>query len=167
METKNRFQQIRYAKVKECQLRYDIKGDLTSESKTQQEFRESSDINNIINKYKKTGILSSGDIKATRSPQYGDFMNTDYVEMHRTIANVQEKFGQLAATKRKEFDNKPELWLAKLEEDEIKRLSDEAEAIEKENSITTDPTKTEETTEVNKTTVEEKSETEEPVTQNS
>lgn len=162
--------QYNYKKVKHCQLRYNVEGDITSKSKTRQEFNEETNINTIIKKYKQNGILRSSDIQSTKKPMYGDYSNIDYVEVHRKMAKVNEGFERLTAKEREEFGNKPELWLEKLENDEntkTKKASDDAEALEKAKKVSEDAKKTEEPEDIKKTTTEEKPKKEETVSQTS
>lgn len=74
-------------------------------SLTQQSMAADADINNIMKKYIKTGVLPNM-IKA--DPQYGDFSSVpDLIEAHQIIAKAEEQFMALPSGVRKEFDNDP------------------------------------------------------------
>lgn len=79
--------------------------DVPGESKTQQQFREECDINNIMAKYKKTGVVNHLN---NTPPTYGDFSNVDdYQTSLHKIQNAHESFNQLPSHIRKKFSNDP------------------------------------------------------------
>lgn len=83
-----------------------------SESLTQQHFKDELDINNIVAKYNKTGVISA--VARTREI-YGDFTEyQDVVENFDKIARAEQMFEQLPATIRNEFNNSPQKLLAAL-----------------------------------------------------
>lgn len=74
-------------------------------SRTKQEFREESNINNIMAKYEKHGVITH--IK-TGEPVYGDFSGlTDYQTSLNTVMAAQDVFDSLPAKLRKRFSNDP------------------------------------------------------------
>jgi phage internal scaffolding protein len=82
----------------------------TDKSLTQQQFKEESDINNILKKFENTGQLPEM-IKA--QPQYGDFSTVpDYQEAMHTISKAVEQFEALSSKIRDRFQNNPENFLA-------------------------------------------------------
>lgn len=73
-------------------------------SLTEQSKKEEANINNIVGKYKRTGILPI----ARGRPQYGDFTNvSDYQSSLQKIIEVNEEFENLPAVLRKKFKNDP------------------------------------------------------------
>jgi phage internal scaffolding protein len=80
------------------------------ESKTQQNFKKTCDVNAILARYSKTGVLDH-----VRSVQgsYGDFSNVGgYQEALMRVQAAQQAFDALPAKIRKRFDNNPEELLA-------------------------------------------------------
>jgi len=74
------------------------------ERMTQQQFAESCNINNILAKYQKTGLI---DHVAKYQPQYGDCSGADYTEAMRTVANAKSMFEELPSSVRANFDHNP------------------------------------------------------------
>jgi len=73
-------------------------------SNTRQEFRDECDINVLMKKYEKSGLLPTN----AGSPQYGDFGNLpDFMEAQNTIAKANEAFALLPASVRLRFGNDP------------------------------------------------------------
>jgi len=75
------------------------------ESLAQQHMRDETDINTIVGRYLKTGVLGSGG--GTRQPIFGDFSAVDYHEMRNAIADIQQNFDGLPARTRRRFNNDP------------------------------------------------------------
>lgn len=74
------------------------------ESKTKQSDYHKTDINGILSRYIKTGILPT----TGRKPIYGDFTNgMDYHTMLNRIASAEEAFMRLDPLVRKHCDNDP------------------------------------------------------------
>lgn len=99
--------------------RYDdqIKSSLTfnknnpkSVSKTKQSFSKEANINNIMARYAKTGVLvDPATINAGRIPQYGDFTDgAEFLDMQNRIATAHQNFELLPSNIRSMFDNSPE-----------------------------------------------------------
>ena len=79
--------------------------EFTEPSMTEQHFKDECDINNIVAQYQATGVLPSGN----REPLFGDFADfpQDLQSSQRYFDEAQERFMQLDARLRKEFDNDP------------------------------------------------------------
>lgn len=93
--------------------------DCISPSRTQQQFKEECDVNNILRNYVNTGVLThTSDIL----PEFGDFTQVpeDYGEALALIARSEEQFGMLPSEVRERFDNKP-VNLVKFLQDEKNR----------------------------------------------
>lgn len=72
-------------------------------SLTDQSFKNSSDINQIIAHYQKTGILPQG-----KNPQYLDISQLpDFMEAHDIVLAAHEMFSSLPSDIRKEMGNDP------------------------------------------------------------
>lgn len=75
---------------------------------TEQHHLKECDVNKIIRKYDRTGLISHvSKIEA----QYGDMTGVDYKEAMDTICDVQQKFEQLPSKIRKRFANDPAEYL--------------------------------------------------------
>jgi phage internal scaffolding protein len=71
---------------------------------TQQNFKDSTDINRIVKQYGKTGLAE----QTTRQPLPEDYHNiTDYHSAMNAIRAGDEAFAELPATTRERFDNDP------------------------------------------------------------
>lgn len=93
-------------------------------SRTKQSFKEESDINSVLKKYARTGVL---DAKAVDSGIYGDFSNAvTYQEAMNTVIRAQEQFAGLPSFVRNKFRNDPTEFLAFVEDsanaDELVRM---------------------------------------------
>lgn len=74
-------------------------------TRTQQQFKDEVDVNNIMKKYIDTGVVTHLN---QRSGRYADLTTAkDYFESMNVIAQAGEAFDQLPATMRKRFDNDP------------------------------------------------------------
>lgn len=77
-------------------------------SRTQQHFKDESDINKIIANYRKTGVLTDPLRPPTRTPYYGDFTSLgDYHTQQNAVINTQTRFQRLPAHIRDRFENDP------------------------------------------------------------
>lgn len=73
-------------------------------SRTKQSFKDECDVNNILSRYEKTGLLP----QLSELPQYGDFSETmDYQTSMNFIVKANEQFDKLPAKLRKRFQNDP------------------------------------------------------------
>lgn len=78
-------------------------------SKTQQQFREETDINYIVKQFGLTGRLPNN----VRVPQYGDFEGVmDYQTAMNAVIAAREQFMELPAEVRARFANDPQMLLA-------------------------------------------------------
>lgn len=74
-------------------------------SRTQQQFKQETDINLIMSRYEKTGVI---DHLAKHQGSYGDFSNVeDYQTAVNKIMLADQMFLTLPATIRSQFDNDP------------------------------------------------------------
>jgi phage internal scaffolding protein len=74
-------------------------------SRTKQEFRDECDVNNILKKYKNTGLLTH---MREHAGAYDDFTSfEDYHSSMNKLLEAQEAFDALPATLRKKFNNDP------------------------------------------------------------
>ncbi len=81
-------------------------------SKAIQSFAKEVNINNIIKRYKKTGILVDPLTGNARVPFFGDFSSgADLLEVQSKIAKVKETFACLPADVRDRFKNDPSVML--------------------------------------------------------
>ena len=74
-------------------------------TRTKQAFKDECDINNILKRYEKTGVLPDL-IKS--NPKYGDFSSAlTYQESLNTVLHAQEQFEALGSRVRERFNNDP------------------------------------------------------------
>ncbi len=74
------------------------------EPRTKQSFKDECNINNIMLKYVRTGILEHGN---RHQAQYGDVPAVDFRAALETVLNAQEVFDELPAKIRSRFRNDP------------------------------------------------------------
>lgn len=75
-------------------------------SRTQQQFKDEQNINNIVSRYKRTGVLSSGINGQPRVPLDMSAMSkSDFYEQQVLLANVKSQFNMLPADVRARFSN--------------------------------------------------------------
>lgn len=80
--------------------------DTPEDRRTKSEFAQDCDINRIVARYKKTGVLPESARAAAL--RYGDFSQIpDFREMQEKIIAAHEVFAALPAEVRKQFDNDP------------------------------------------------------------
>lgn len=77
--------------------------------RTQQHFKDEADVNVIMRKYAKTGILVDPSQVRSRVPQFGDFTQVDFHSMQNAIAAAKAAFMLLPSDVRSKFDNDPAL----------------------------------------------------------
>lgn len=94
-------------------------------SRTKQSFKESSDINVIMQRARKTGLITH---LSTRHPVYADVSQmTDFRQSLEQVRQVEEFFDHLPARVREHFANEPASFLEYMNEpgrtvDELKEL---------------------------------------------
>ena len=89
--------------------------EFTEPSMTEQHFKDECDINTIVKSYQATGVLPQGN----REPLFGDFAEfpTDLQASQQYFDDASQRFMELPATLRREFDNDPVKLLAFLQDD--------------------------------------------------
>lgn len=80
-----------------------------SPSRTKQAHKDECDINNILARYKRTGVL---DFQQKHEPQYGDVTALDFQQAQFTVAAANGMFAAMPAFLRARFDNDPYKFLA-------------------------------------------------------
>lgn len=79
--------------------------DLSAGGRVKQSFREESDINNVMSRWRQTGILPTG---IAKEPMYGDFSNADdYLAQSLKVKTAEASFAALPAAIRSRFDHSP------------------------------------------------------------
>lgn len=79
-----------------------------AQGRTKQSFKTECDINTIMSRYLKTGMV---DFVNKHSPQYHDVTGVDYQEALQVVAESQSLFNDLPAQLRGQFKNDPALFL--------------------------------------------------------
>jgi phage internal scaffolding protein len=77
--------------------------------RTHQEHKQECDINHILEKYARTGLVTH---VSKYEPQYGDVTSMEYQDMQNKIADVNSMFADLPAKERQRFNNDPSQFLA-------------------------------------------------------
>lgn len=89
-------------------VNFDPKNKKADRSLTNQADMENADINKIMARYEKTGLLTDG-FGVERKPVYGDFTQVkDYHSLLSSIRNVERAFGLLPVSLRNRFENDPQ-----------------------------------------------------------
>ncbi len=83
--------------------------------RTKQAHREECDINGILAKFQKTGLL---DFVARHSPEYGDVSSVDFQKSMQDVARTKEMFAELPSSVRNHFDNDPAAFLEFIQDPE-------------------------------------------------
>lgn len=73
-------------------------------SMTKQSFKDECNINKIMEKFQRSGIINH---YAAHAPTYGDASPVDYLEALQVIATASEMFDELPSSVRKRFNNNP------------------------------------------------------------
>lgn len=90
--------------------------DKNSKSKTMQSDMDAADINKIMSRFEKTGVIIDPN-GVERQPVYGDFTGiTDYHGMLTAVRNAERVFGLYPATIRNRFDNDPQKFITFMED---------------------------------------------------
>jgi len=74
-----------------------------NQSKTQQQFADDANINNIAQRYFKTGVLSTMGRTSNVQPIFGDISSYDHEIMLNAVENVRQKFMGLRPSLRARF----------------------------------------------------------------
>lgn len=82
---------------------------------TKQSFKAECDINNIVNKYASTGVLTHVN---EGTPSYGDFSPVDFLDSMNLVISAQAAFDGLPSSLRRRFGNDPYELLSFLANDE-------------------------------------------------
>lgn len=82
--------------------------DVGKESMTKQSHKAECDINNIMKRYQKTGVLSHVN---EVQPVYGDVPAIEYREALEAVMKAEEMFNSMPGSLRREFDNDPAQFL--------------------------------------------------------
>jgi len=82
----------------------------TKPSLTQQQFKDSVDVNKIVKQYAETGVDPYAARRATM--RYGEVPSQDYTEAMFHVAEVNSAFHALPAVERASYQNDPARWLA-------------------------------------------------------
>jgi len=83
--------------------------DCSGESATQQHFKESADINNILAHFRSTGVDPYAQRRADQ--KFGYATSKTFEEAMRQTAEIQSCFNDLPAKERQAFSNDPTQWL--------------------------------------------------------
>lgn len=98
-----------YEGLKHPKVKFDPKDPLCK-SVTNQSDKDSTDINKMMAKYEKTGMITDLITGNPRQPNYGDFSNVgDYHQLQNTIIRVNNAFNALPAKVRSRFENDPDV----------------------------------------------------------
>ena len=82
--------------------------DLSTDSMTKQSFKDECDINKIMEKFQRTGVINH---YAAYAPTYGDASPVEYLDALLVISTANEMFADLPSSVRKRFNNNPEEFL--------------------------------------------------------
>ncbi len=87
----------------------------TGPSMTKQAHKDECDINRIMAKYQKTGVITH---VSRYSMEYGDATNLDYQTALNTVLEAQRMFADLPSSVRRRFDEDPAQFLAFVQDPE-------------------------------------------------
>lgn len=79
---------------------------------TKQDQAAACDINNIVKKYQRTGLI---DHLAEYAPHYGDATQVEYLDAFNLLQRTDTAFDSLPSSVRARFDNDPASWLLAIE----------------------------------------------------
>lgn len=89
---------------------------IVDDGMTQQSFKEQCDVNNILKKFERTGML---DHASRFQGSYGDFVGAqEYHEYMNNVVSAQQMFDQMPAAWRKRFGNDPAQFLEFMDDPE-------------------------------------------------
>lgn len=86
----------------------------TSPSMTKQSYKDECDINKLMDKYQKTGLLNH---VVKHSGEYGEFDSVDFTDAMNVVAEGQSMFEELPSSARKAFDNDPAKFMNYINDD--------------------------------------------------
>lgn len=78
----------------------DVFPDYSKDGMTKQSFKDSTDVNKILAKFQKTGVISH---LAKFGPEYGNFSDVDFMQAQVALARGKEIFEALPAEVKREF----------------------------------------------------------------
>lgn len=78
--------------------------DFPEQGRTKQSFKAECDINNIMAKFQRTGVLEFAN---KHQPAYGDVSGMDFQSAMDTVIQAQQMFDELPSSVRKRFHNNP------------------------------------------------------------
>lgn len=81
-----------------------VQTDCSTGGRTKQSFKDECDINNIMARFKRTGVL---DFAAKNEPRYGDCTGVDFAAAMNLVANANSMFQELPSHIRARFENDP------------------------------------------------------------
>jgi len=85
----------------------------TTKGRTKQQFKDECDINTIIRRFLKTGVM---DFTAKHEPQYGDVTGLEYTDCMNKVVQAKNLFLDLPAALRARFHNEPAEFLDFIQE---------------------------------------------------
>lgn len=88
-------------------------------SKTKTDMQKSTDVNNIMKQYQRTGLVSH---VARQQGEYGEYTEIDFQEAMNTVIKAEEMFMELPAEIRKEFENDPAKFLKFVESGDEEKM---------------------------------------------
>lgn len=91
-----------------------IQTTFSGEGRTKQAFKAECDINQILARYQRTGVL---DFQQKHAPEYGDVTAIDFQKAQFMIAEAKGMFAAMPAHLRSRFDNDPAKFLAFIEDE--------------------------------------------------
>lgn len=80
----------------------------TGVGRTKQSFKAECDINTIVSRFLRTGVL---DFANKNQPRYGDTTGIEYQSAMQVVASAKTLFNELPAALRDRFENEPALFL--------------------------------------------------------
>lgn len=82
--------------------------------RTKQSFKDECDINNIVQRFLKTGVM---EFTQKNQPRYGDVTGFDYSEAMQLVAAAKSMFNGMPAQLRDRFENEPAKFLDFVQDD--------------------------------------------------
>lgn len=85
-----------------------VRTDTSGPSRTKQAFKDECDINKILARFTKTGVIN---FTQQNEPRYGDCTGMEYTAAMNKVAAARSLFNEMPAELRARFDNEPALFL--------------------------------------------------------